>query len=73
MASAALCASTSPAPTRPSRPYKQLVRSLTYQDTFTLRPAGDRALSIFIQDAEAHSNFYDFFVNVDPHPTRAAA
>lgn len=46
-----------------------LVRSLTYQDTFTLRPPGDRALSIFIQDAEAHSNAYDFFVNVDPHPT----
>lgn len=46
-----------------------LVRSLTYQDTFTLRPPGDRALSIFIQDAEGHSNFYDFFVNVDPHPT----
>lgn len=46
-----------------------LVRSLTYQDTFTLRPPGDRSLSIFIQDAEGHGNFYDFFVNVDPHPT----
>jgi hypothetical protein len=46
-----------------------LVRSLTYQDTFTLRPPGDRALSIFIQDAQSHSNSYDFFVNVDPHPT----
>jgi len=44
-----------------------LVRSLTYQDTFTLRPAGDRALSLFIQDGEGHSNAYDFFVNVQPH------
>lgn len=46
-----------------------LVRSLTYQDTFTLRPAGDRALSIYIQDAEGHSNSYDFFVDVQPHAT----
>ncbi|MBM0103342.1 outer membrane beta-barrel protein [Steroidobacter sp. S1-65] len=44
-----------------------LVRSLTYQDTFTLRPAGDRSLSLFIQDGEGHSNAYDFFVNVQPH------
>lgn len=46
-----------------------LVRSLTYQDTFTLRPQGDRALSIYIQDAEAHSNSYDFFINVLQHAT----
>jgi len=46
-----------------------LVRSLTYQDTFTLRPAGDRALSLFIQDAEGHSNSYDFFVDVQAHAT----
>lgn len=44
-----------------------LIRSLTYQDTFTLRPAGDRALSLFIQDGDGHSNSYDFFVNVVPH------
>ena len=44
-----------------------LVRSLTYQDTFTLRPPGDRALSIFIEDGERHGNSYDFFVNVSAH------
>ncbi len=44
-----------------------MVRSLTYQDTFTLRPAGDRSLSLFIQDADAHSNSYDFFVDVHAH------
>lgn len=46
-----------------------LVRSLTYQDTFTLRPQGDRALSLYIQDAEGHSNSYDFFVDVQQHVT----
>lgn len=50
-----------------------LMRSLTYQDTFTLRPAGDRALSIFIQDAEGHSNAYDFFVDVAAHVTAPPA
>jgi len=45
-----------------------LVRSLTYQDTFILRPSGDRSLSIYIQDADGHSNAYDFFVEVHPHP-----
>lgn len=44
-----------------------LVRSLTYQDTFTLRPAGDRSLSLYIQDAEGQSNSYDFFVDVQQH------
>jgi len=46
-----------------------MVRSLTYQDTFILRPDGDRSLSLFIQDAEGHSNSYDFFVEVHPHVT----
>jgi large repetitive protein len=50
-----------------------LVRSLTYQDTFTLRPAGDRGLSLFIQDGQGHSNSYDFFVNVQQHATAPPA
>src|SRR3954464_11693478 len=50
-----------------------MVRSLTYQDTFTLRPAGDRSLSLYIQDAQANSNSYDFFVNVQPHPAAPPA
>ncbi len=50
-----------------------LVRSLTYQDTFTLRPPGDRGLSLFIQDGQGHSNSYDFFVDVEPHPTAPPA
>lgn len=47
---------------------RALVHSLNYQDTFPLRAAGDRALSLFVQDPEGHSNSYDFFVAVDPHP-----
>ncbi|BES70062.1 hypothetical protein RE428_10800 [Marinobacter nanhaiticus D15-8W] len=47
-----------------------LVRALTYQDTFALREPGDRNLSLFIEDPDRRSNSYNFFVNVQAHPTR---
>ena len=49
-----------------------LVRSLTYYDNFTLRPVGDRNLSLYIEDPAGHSNSYDFFVNVQAHPSAPA-
>jgi len=45
-----------------------LVRSLTYEDTFTLRQPGDRALGLFIQDPSGKANSNNFFVNVEAHP-----
>ncbi|WP_227545911.1 putative Ig domain-containing protein [Marinobacter fonticola] len=50
-----------------------LVRNLTYQDTFTLRAPGDRNLSLFIKDKEGKSNSYNFYVDVQDHPSRPAS
>ncbi len=46
-----------------------LVRALTYEDSFSLRPPGDRRLSIYIEDPSGRSNSYNFFVDVQAHPT----
>lgn len=46
-----------------------LIRSLTYEDTFVLRAAGDRALSVFIEDPEGHPASYDLFIDVQAHPS----
>ncbi|HEX7030442.1 MAG TPA: DUF4347 domain-containing protein [Gammaproteobacteria bacterium] len=43
-----------------------LVRSLTYEDTFTLRAEGDRALSLYLRDPEGLSVAHDFYVYVEP-------
>ena len=45
-----------------------VIRNLTYQDNFSLRQVGDRAVSVFIEDQDGRSNSYDFFMEVDPHP-----
>ncbi len=47
-----------------------LVRSLSYQDTFTLRAPGDRRLSIYFEDPSGRSNSYNFFVDVQDHEDR---
>ena len=47
-----------------------LVHSLTYQDTFTLRAAGKRSLSVYLQDPDGRSNAYNFYVDVQAHPGR---
>ncbi|HEX7048548.1 MAG TPA: tandem-95 repeat protein [Gammaproteobacteria bacterium] len=43
-----------------------LVRSLTYEDTFTLRAEGDRALSLYVRDPQGLSVAHDFYVYVEP-------
>ncbi|GAA3946297.1 hypothetical protein GCM10022278_01850 [Allohahella marinimesophila] len=48
----------------------ELVRSLTYEDTFSLRTSGDRNLSLFLQDKDGKSNSYNFYVDVQDHPSR---
>lgn len=46
-----------------------LVRALTYEDSFVLRSVGDRGLSLFIQDPQGNSSSYDFFIDVQSHPS----
>jgi len=47
-----------------------LVRSLTYEDTFTLRSPGDRNLSIYLRDVDGKSNSYSLYTNVQADPDR---
>ncbi|MAM00175.1 MAG: thrombospondin type 3 repeat family protein [Alteromonadaceae bacterium] len=47
-----------------------LVRSLTYEDTFTLRSDSDRNLSIYLRDADGKSNSYSLYTDVQAHPDR---
>ncbi len=52
---------------------QQLIRSLTYEDTFNLRAAGDRSLSLYIEDPAGLSNSYNFFIDVQDHPSAPPA